>query len=261
MKYCETLVVNHTDDSLLPSSRMDWRDLNLVVSSPDADVDADAQVVFDADAKQEPELEETKHTTDNHTNGDIKGKSRLTNDSAVSLASTSSAYPTHNVCLPRTYAMATHILPPSHAPATSRYAIYQTTNPTVPPAPASILSVARLQRAVVTCAGKDALGALWRERPSRWAVGGVRVRFGTVGKDGGVLGDVQGAGRLDEAACVQEGETERGRGAMPGIWFCGSYAAPGIPLLEGCVVSAKNVVEQGVWASEGVDVARAPVLW
>ena len=48
---------------------------------------------------------------------------------------------------------------------------------------------------------------------------------------------------------------------MPDVWLWGGYAQCGIPLLEGCVVSARNVVEQGVWASEGVDARKAGRLW
>ena len=44
----------------------------------------------------------------------------------------------------------------------------------------------------------------------------------------------------------------------PGLWLCGSYASAGIPLLEGCVASARNVVEQGVYAAEGVPPGAAP---
>jgi len=39
----------------------------------------------------------------------------------------------------------------------------------------------------------------------------------------------------------------------PRIWMCGAYAYCGIPLLEGCVVSGRNVVEKGILAHEGVD--------
>ncbi|GAA5855693.1 hypothetical protein JCM9279_003304 [Rhodotorula babjevae] len=40
-----------------------------------------------------------------------------------------------------------------------------------------------------------------------------------------------------------------------GLWFAGSYLASGIPLLEGCVTSAEDVV-RGVIASEGARVER-----
>lgn len=40
----------------------------------------------------------------------------------------------------------------------------------------------------------------------------------------------------------QLGELQGGAG----VWMCGSYAWEGIPLLEGCVASAKLVIEKGV---------------
>ena len=66
--------------------------------------------------------------------------------------------------------------------------------------------------------------------------------WGCAGQGGGLLEPLQGAGRLEDTAAD----------CVPGIWFCGSYAYCGIPLLEGCVVSARNVVEQGIWVSEGI---------
>lgn len=196
--YCKTIVVNHTDSTLLPSSQRDWRDLNLVMTAPS------------------PEAKEAE--TDDYT----------------------------SLCLPPTYAMATHIL---NRPA----GLYQTTNPIVPPVPESVLSVAHLERAVVTVQGKEALTGFWREREDRpW-------KWGAAGKDDGALGPLQGAGRLLPEAEV-ETKSQRIK-KIPGVWVCGSYAHCGIPLLEGCVASGRNVVEQGVWASEGVDVGKVGRLW
>ncbi|KAL1747345.1 hypothetical protein HDZ31DRAFT_32185 [Schizophyllum fasciatum] len=132
------------------------------------------------------------------------------------------------------FAMATQVLPlpddyPEDAPR-----IYQTTNPLYPPRQDSIISVARLERAVLTREAKGALQGLHDTEGARWWRGPGR------------LGPLQGAGRLGGAA---EG---------PGIWLCGSYAYPGIPLLEGCVASARNVVEQGVRAAEGFAPGAAP---
>ncbi|PSS31937.1 hypothetical protein PHLCEN_2v2297 [Hermanssonia centrifuga] len=181
-EYCRTIVVNHTDSTLLPSCPRNWRDLNLVMTT---------EPPLQADAS--------------------------------------------DLCLPPTYAMATHILPKLKG-------VYQTTNPIVPPAATTILSVAHLERAVVTICGKNALAGLWQEREeNKW-------KWGCAGSDGGRLGSLQGAGRSRQCR-------------VPGIWICGSYAHCGIPLLEGCVVSARNVVEQGIWASEDVDLSTLPPLW
>jgi microfibrillar-associated protein 1 len=122
--------------------------------------------------------------------------------------------------------MATHVLsPPPHYPS-HLPAVYQTTNPILAPSEDSILSVARLERAVLTVEAKDALSGLYRPTDRKWWQCVVQSASG--------LGPLQGAGKLSLIAEETKG---------PGIWFCGSYAYPGIPLLEGCVVSAKNVVE------------------
>ena len=145
-----------------------------------------------------------------------------------------------HLSVPLTYAMATHIL--SHNDEEG-HGVYQTTNPIVPPRAERVLSVARLERAVVTVESKDAVSGFWKERKQR------KWKWGTEGRWGSALGPLQGAGRLQE-----------GRG-VPGLWVCGSYAGCGIPLLEACVVSARNVVEKGVWKSEGVSVRSVGRLW
>ncbi|KZV74757.1 hypothetical protein PENSPDRAFT_601073 [Peniophora sp. CONT] len=119
------------------------------------------------------------------------------------------------------YTMTTHRLPrpehPSHVPVVEDDDIYQTTNPVIAPSADRVLSVSRLERALLTVNGKAA----------------VRRLYGPTG--------LQGTARR-----------EGGAGAA-GIWAVGAYAAGGIPLLEGCVESALAVVtgESGIVAAEG----------
>lgn len=144
-------------------------------------------------------------------------------------------------CVPSSYTMTTHVLtPPAHYPSHSP-AVYQTTNPIIPPRNDSILSIARLERAVLTQEAKNALSGLYKEKERKWWQCAIQASSG--------LGPLQGAGKLGA----------QGNDACPGIWVCGSYAYSGIPLLEGCVVSARNVVEQGVFESEGV--ALKDTIW
>ncbi|KAF9263115.1 hypothetical protein L218DRAFT_980285 [Marasmius fiardii PR-910] len=187
--YRTSLVINHTDGSLVPDEYRDRRDLNLI--SPDP-----ALVASDS---SEVEVEDGQWTR----------------------------------CLPPTYTMATHSLPipsgfPTHLPR-----IYQTTNPIVEPREGRIISVTRLERAVLSMESKKVLCEIHTETGRRW--------WQCAGQANSRLGPVQGAGRLEDSA-------------SPGIWLCGSYAYSGIPLLEGCVVSARNVVEQGICASENVGI-------
>ncbi|PBK70310.1 hypothetical protein ARMSODRAFT_1083946 [Armillaria solidipes] len=181
--YHSTLVINHTDETLLPDDTRDHRDLNLIYTRTGASI------------------------------------------------------PTKTVsprCLPSSYTMATHVLPrppgfPAHLPA-----VFQSTDPIIEPREGRILSVARLERAVLTLESKQALKELYHAEGKIWWRGPREE----------ALGRLQGAGRL--------------RDGGPGIWVCGSFAYPGIPLLEGCVVSARLVVEQGLYKSEDVRVKHPP---
>ncbi|KAF5361596.1 hypothetical protein D9758_007390 [Tetrapyrgos nigripes] len=179
--YAPTIVINHTDDTLIPGSLRDRRDLNLISA---------------AEVLPEPKQD---------------------------------AVDADSVYLPSTYTMASHILQrpkcfPSHLPT-----VFQTTNPIVPIRQSRILSVAKLDRAVLTLDAKQALEGLQIEIKRSWQCAGQ-------GKSR--LGKLQGGGRVDDANTV-------------GVWICGSFAHSGIPLLEGCIMSARNVVEQGIWRCEG----------
>lgn len=191
--YRPTVVVNHTDSTLLPDTVQDRRELNLIM----------ANASF-------RELNPAPHDDDENV-------------------------------LPATYAMATHVLEaPSNTrsapwPSTAPRKAYQTTNPIVPISEEHILSVARLERAVLTMDSKVARRKLHSEGRRWW--------WQCAAESRGQLGPLQGAGLLEGPAGARE---------TPGIWFVGSYAFSGIPLLEGCVVSARNVVEQGIWKTEGV---------
>ncbi len=141
------------------------------------------------------------------------------------------------LCVSPSYTMATHILPtPKYYPV-NQPTVYQTTNPIIPPKKDSILSVARLERAVVTMDSKRALKSLCVEGPAKWWQCPYQAETR--------LGELQGALSMTEPNA-------------PGIWICGSYAHLGIPLLEGCVVSARNVVEQGILRREGLNWTEEP---
>lgn len=163
-RYVRNLVINHSDERVLPPDPSDRRELNLA-SWPYSTIEKAAAT----------------------TASDLQ--------------------------VPRDFNMTTHILP---LPASST-PVYQTTNPTIPISPATIRSIARMERVVLTTQSKAARSAF-------------------ITMDGGL-------GSAQNVQITKDG---------PRIWFCGSYAGHGIPLLEGCVVSARAVVEQGIFASEGL---------
>jgi len=132
---------------------------------------------------------------------------------------------------PSLLSMTTHLLRlPSYAPSFPR--IMQTTNPIMPVNESTILSRTVLDRAVVTAHSKAALQCLSQSPPKRWPLTGQRASS---------LGPLQGASP-----------------SGPYIWICGSYAFRGIPLLEGCVRSALDVVEQGILPTEGMSFVKKP---
>lgn len=189
-EYRSSIVINHTDPTLLPDDVNDQRELNLII--------ADTQLSVPTDSKK-PAW-----------------------DSAIA---------------PTSYTMATHVLRrpkgyPVHLPQ-----VYQTTDPIISPEKSSILSFARFERATVTVASKKALQGLSREEGRKW------YQCATQGQSR--LGELQGAGKMQGIP-------------GPGIWVVGSYAYAGIPLLEGCVASSRDVVEQGIWRCEKLESRQKP---
>jgi hypothetical protein len=60
------------------------------------------------------------------------------------------------------------------------------------------------------------------------------------------VGALQGAARREYGS------------SAAGLWVVGSYAYGGIPLLEGCVASAREIIERGVLRCEGASVHGSP---
>ncbi|KAF8912905.1 hypothetical protein CPB84DRAFT_1759840 [Gymnopilus junonius] len=107
-EYRLSIVINHTDETLLPANSKDVRDLNLI------------------------------------------------------------SMPIHCLCVSPSYTMATHILPTPKGYPPSQPTVFQTTNPIIPPHKDSLLSVAALERAVVTLQSKSALKFLCVEDKKAW---------------------------------------------------------------------------------------------
>lgn len=180
--YVRTLVVTHTDTSVLPPAHTDRRDLNLAVFAPSSS------------SISPPPFEPSSED---------------------------------DLCLPSTSVQTTHII--SHPAASSSRPVFQTTNPIVPIGPSDILSSTWFSRAFVTKRSQAVLGRFLfhgrkKRRPER---------------------TLQGL-PLGAQAMARKG----------GVWFTGSYLAPGIPLLEGCVTSAEGVVYE-LLRQEGASVSSA----
>ncbi|KXN91919.1 hypothetical protein AN958_11304 [Leucoagaricus sp. SymC.cos] len=189
-RYTTSIIVNHTDDTLLPDDPRDRREFNLIYYHGQ-------------------ELRNSEKHPDR--------------DSSVCVSS-SFTMVTHTLTRPEEY--------PAHLPD-----VYQSTNPYIPPKQGTILSVARMPRVVPTVETRRALQGFCEEKERKWwqcpAVASTKP------------GPLQGAGRMTGAK-------------TPGIWVCGSYAFFGVPFLEGCVVSAKNVTVQGIMSCEGTELREEP---
>lgn len=192
-RYVQALVVNHTDQTFLPTHESDCRDLNLAA--------------FDIESKQ----------------GEEEGADGV--------------WTTH---LPSTSVETTHIvsahpsLLSSHSSPTNskipQTNLLQTTNPLRPIPQSKTLSSNWFSRAFVT---KESKGVL-----PKFLLG--ESRNGEEKLQGLLLGS---------SLSSEDGEeNERG-----GIYFTGSWCERGIPLLEGCVTSAENVVRE-ILEREGVKV-------
>lgn len=176
-----TVVINHTDNALLPDHDDDVRELNLITLT----------------TEKESEF----------------------------------IHPPSSFCVPSTYTMATQVLRCPQNYSRNRPAIFQSTNPIIPPRKETIMSIAKLERGVVTVESRRALVLLCEKEVKKWWQCPYQAKTR--------LGPLQGARPTSEPTA-------------PGIWICGSFAHLGIPLLEGCVITARNVVEQGILKSEGV---------
>lgn len=190
--YVSTLVVNHTDESILPPLEADRRDLNL------------ASIEVASSASERKEDREDRGTRER---------------------------------MPRSSVQATHIIGRTHprlgglgvgvgvgveggGRGGKPLLLLQTTNPLVPIKPDHVLSSTWYERAAVSKGSKTVL-PLFLPSPS------------------------------SSSSSSHKANTEGPmQNLLPGIWFCGSWCAEGIPLLEGCVSSAMEVV-RGVVKSEG----------
>lgn len=230
--YERTQVVCHTDTSFLPKDPAAWRLLNIAKSTA-ADILASPfdKVSAELEQQRHQELEQGQEQHQSSTGYSLKptslahGDAELTNrrpgSSVTSGASSPQTYssgsstPTSTASQSHNSAMATHIMNNTASSLGSTTKFLQTTNPIFQPKPESVISSAWFERAVVNPESMKAVDELNQHM------------------------DEQMADLLDENASPKVADR---------VWFVGSYAYPGIPLLEGCVVSAVQVMERIVAA-------------
>ncbi|KAG0362672.1 hypothetical protein BGZ54_008531 [Gamsiella multidivaricata] len=233
-------VVCHTDTSFLPKNPAHWRLLNIAKSSS-ADVLASPMNKISKELEAEMAYRSRKAKAPRPSIFSLRATSamsrtrlglRKTSHSRLrahfALATTSScsssmAAHSHNS------AMATHVMNSTTALLGSTTKYLQTSNPIYPPRPDSVISSAWFERAVVNPASMkaiDELDLLMEQQTDRWQSWNAESR-------------------------EQEQQPSQTIAEMPvsdRIWFAGSYAYPGIPLLEGCVASALQAIDRIVTA-------------
>ncbi|KAF9905251.1 hypothetical protein EC991_001903 [Linnemannia zychae] len=227
--YERTQVVCHTDTSFLPKDPASWRLLN-IAKATNADILA---TPFD---EVTAELTKTKRRASTDTlfsNGDdsvlVNRKRRTgTNDTTTTSTSSSgasspttlnnsgSSTPVSTASQSYNSAMATHIMNNTASSLGSTTKFLQTTNPIFQPKPETVISSAWFERAVVNPESMKAVDELSQQM------------------------DEQAERLLAE----QQSGNNTSTSVSDRVWFVGSYAYPGIPLLEGCVVSAVQVMER-----------------
>ncbi|GAA5990955.1 hypothetical protein JCM10908_000095 [Rhodotorula pacifica] len=203
--YVRTLVVTHRDQSVLPPTRVDRRDLNLAV--------------FDHRGEKRGELPEEEQEEWDESLGFLP---------PTSVQTTHSISPTPSLSPPDRSQRGAKSTPKVAATAP----ILQTTNPLVPIDPDQILSSTWFSRAFATAKSQAVLGRFILPTPSCAASTSSASTSAPASRPASLQGRSLG----------HSTSPHNGGGRGGGIWFVGSYIATGFPLLEGCVCSAEGVM-------------------
>ncbi|KAF9561938.1 hypothetical protein EC968_005432 [Mortierella alpina] len=246
--YERTQVVCHTDTSFLPKNPAHWRLLN-IAKATNADILASPLKRLSQELEQEMMMRSRKARAPRSTIFSVKPASSLrpksvhrkssqnrlrtqfapsNSSTAASPATPSTASQSHNS------AMATYIMNRTVKTLGVTTKFLQTTNPVFPPRPETVIASAWFERAVVnpqSVKAVDELQLQMEQQMARWI-------------------------HRNRQRGPEEQDQDQNPVPTPDrVWFVGSYAYPGIPLLEGCVVSAVQVMERIVAAEPALQLA------
>ncbi|KAG0291560.1 hypothetical protein BGZ97_005849 [Linnemannia gamsii] len=149
-------------------------------------------------------------------------------------------------------AMATHLLRWDKSLGDGATPVLQTTNPLFPPRPGTVLASAWFERPVVDPQSMKALDELhlrMDRQTLRRRCHDRQSRRPTHRRTSSTASFttrryLQDKDEDEEGANDDEEEEEDDVPVSDRVWFVGSYASPGIPLSEGCVVSAVQVMDR-----------------
>ncbi|KAF9949852.1 hypothetical protein BGZ70_001600 [Mortierella alpina] len=254
--YERTQVVCHTDTSFLPKNPAHWRLLN-IAKATNADILASPLKRLSQELEQEMMMRSRKARAPRSTIFSVKPASSLrpksvhrkssqnrlkaqfapsNTSSTASLATPSTASQSHNS------AMATHIMNRTIRKLGETTKFLQTTNPIFPPRPETVIASAWFERAVVnpqSVKAVDELQLQMEQQTARW-----------ISRNGQHSSD-------DQDQRQSHSQSQNPVPTSDRVWFVGSYAYPGIPLLEGCVVSAVQLMERIVAAEPALQLAAS----
>ncbi|KAG0209399.1 hypothetical protein BGX33_005537 [Mortierella sp. NVP41] len=284
--YERTQVVVHTDTtSFLPKDRQDWRLLNIAKSST-ADILASPINKISKELELEMALRSKKAKSPRTSLFSLRVSSPLSKSNSrfrlpLSMSrrgssqlgtTTSNSLRAHFEDLetslraktkepPTTAskrynsAMVTHLLKDKDF-TNDGTQVLQTTNPLFPPRPGTVIASAWFERPVVDPQSMRALDELQlrmdRQTSRRRHLCIRRYRRHRRTSSTATNSTRQSQDEEEEEGEVEDDDEDNQDDGVPvsdRVWFVGSYASPGIPLLEGCVVSAVQVMER-IIASE-----------
>lgn len=221
--YERTQVVCHTDTSFLPKDPASWRLLN-IAKATNADILATPFDEVTAELAKTRRRASTDTLVSNCDDSGLRkrnaGDSNSTTSSGASspttLNNSGSSTPVSTASQSFNSAMATHIMNNTASSLGSTTKFLQTTNPIFPPKPETVISSAWFERAVVNPESMKAVDELSQQMDEQ----------------------------AERLLANQQSGNNNSTSVSDRVWFVGSYAYPGIPLLEGCVVSAVQVMER-----------------
>ncbi|KAF9916028.1 hypothetical protein BX616_004785 [Lobosporangium transversale] len=239
--YERTQVVCHTDTSFLPKDPSAWRLLN-IAKATDADILASPFDRVTAELKQQEQEQEKEQQQSigfsirpfffpksNELNQRIN--KAMGHDSGISSPEphSGSSTPTSTASQSHNSAMATHIMNNTAQSLGTTTKFLQTTNPIFQPRPDTVISSAWFERAVVNPESMKAVDELYQQMEKQTD----RLLAANSASLSAPFSPPSSPSSPSSSSSISDR-----------VWFVGSYAYPGIPLLEGCVVSAVQVMER-----------------
>ncbi|KAF8925294.1 hypothetical protein BGZ58_000925 [Dissophora ornata] len=266
--YERTRVVCHTDTTFLPKNPAHWRLFNIAKSSS-ADVLASPLAKISKELEPEMIQRSKKAQAPRSSIFSLRSPSSLSKTKLVHRKTSQSRLRTHfgpSSLEPPTSSMAshshnsamtTHIMNNTALNLGSTTKYLQTTNPIFLPRPDTVIASAWFERAAMnptSMKAVDELHLLMEQQTERWVSrGGIKTKEQVPDQGQNLRQNQEHDHENEQRQTPSLSEAS----ASDRVWFVGSYAYSGIPLLEGCVVSAVQAVERIIAAEQSLQLAAS----